>query len=300
MVDDTVLAHDLGVLVVHGIGERKKRGETLTQWADALSSWLTEWSSHDDRSTVSEVVLTRASLSPERGIPANATLSLAFEAEAQANQQWLIAEGWWAGAFEPPRFFELWSWSFKSVPATAAMHANALMGTAIRRRRLEQGWARLVADARIVGLVFILVLLVLLSPVILLLLTALLIVGIVASALPILSLREAVTKAQLVAVGTIGDSQRLVESPTQAAAIKAPIVDGLTGSAPRVVPALRCSPTAKEQRSRTRRWSIWPMSTTARSTGSTRSSPSVRVSRRSMRSNTSARNEGSRTSGRPP
>ncbi len=227
MTEDTPLACDLGVLVVHGIGEQK-RGATLTQWADALSTWLTEWSSHDDRSTVSNVVLTRANLGPDGGTPANATLSVVFEAEGQANQQWLIAEGWWAGAFEPPTFSELWSWSFKSVPATAAMHANALMGSAIRRRRLEQGWVRLVEDARIVGLVFILVLLVLLSPLILLFLTALLLVGIVASALPILSLREAVTKAQLVAVGTIGDSQRLVESPTQAAAIKAPIVDGLT------------------------------------------------------------------------
>ncbi len=172
--------------------------------------------------------VTRAKLTPTDGTPANVTMKVLFPEPQIDDQQWLIAEGWWAGAFQPPKFSELWSWSFSSVPATSAMHANAIVGSALSRYRLAEGASRVFEAVRIVVLVSLLSVLVLLSPLILAVMTLLLIAGLIAQALPFAGLQAVVKKAQLIAVGTIGDSQRLIESPTQAGAIKAPVVDGLT------------------------------------------------------------------------
>ena len=128
---------DLGVLVVHGIGEQRQ-GVTLTQWSDALVGWLRRWSPDDpssdlhlDEGDERPVTVTNAHLAPADG-PANLRIELGG---VEGGQTWLMAEGWWAGAFVPPTFGELWSWSFTSVPATSAMHANAVVGRAIRRYR---------------------------------------------------------------------------------------------------------------------------------------------------------------------
>ena len=37
--DDRPTSYDLGVLVVHGIGDQKQ-GATLTTWVDAITDWL--------------------------------------------------------------------------------------------------------------------------------------------------------------------------------------------------------------------------------------------------------------------
>ena len=225
--------YDLGVLVVHGIGDQKQ-GATLVQWSDALTLWLSDWTAEDRRSSLHQttakprkVSVTRAALTPIDGTPANVTMKVLFPEPETNDQQWLIAEGWWAGAFQPPKFSELWSWSFSSVPATSAMHANAIIGSALSRYRLAEGSSRVFEAVRIVVLVSLLSVLVLLSPAILAVMTLLLIAGLIAQALPFTGLQAVVKKAQLIAVGTIGDSQRLIESPTQAGAIKAPVVDGL-------------------------------------------------------------------------
>ncbi len=225
--------YDLGLLVVHGIGDQRQ-GATLVQWTDALANWLKEWNSEDRTAVLHQsadqprkVAVTRASLRPTDNSPANVTMQVLFPEDDIKNQKWLIAEGWWAGAFEPPKFGELWGWSFSSVPAMLAVHANALIGSAFRRYATVSGFARVAGAIRIMLLVTILSILILLSPVILAVLTFVLIAGLVAQALPFPALRSAVKHAQLILIGTIGDSQRLIESPTQAGAIKAPIVEGL-------------------------------------------------------------------------
>lgn len=147
--------------------------------------------------------------------------------DATHNQTWLFAEGWWASTFEPPTFGELWSWSFVSVPATAAMHANAMVDSAFRRLKSSRGPQAIYEGIRLGVMVLFLIALVMLSPLILALLTLLLIAGLVASALPIDALRTAVAKAQLISIGTIGDTKRLIDSPTQSGAIKSPVADGI-------------------------------------------------------------------------
>ncbi len=217
------------MLVVHGIGEQRQ-GVTLTQWSDALVAWLRRWSSDDPDSalhlsegTERPVTVTDAQLAPSDG-PAN----LRIELDVEGPRTWLVAEGWWAGAFVPPSFGELWSWSFTSVPATSAMHANAVVGRAIRRyRHAPNLQARIIAGLRIALLMAFVLALVLVSPLVLAFFTALLILGLIAQALPFPAISTIVAKAQLIAVGTIGDSQRLVQSPTQAGAIKAPILEGI-------------------------------------------------------------------------
>ncbi len=227
--------YELGVLVVHGIGNQR-RGQTLTQWADALVRWLESWSVDEQVTWRSPVAsITEASLQPV-GEPAHLTMKLRFEPDdpsghhpgAVQTQRWLLAEGWWAGTFEPPTFGELWSWSFVSVPATAAMHANAIVRSAVARFRFSSSPVWRVLEAfRILAVLTALIGLVMISPVILAVFTVLLVAGLVGTLIPIDAVRLAVAKAQLAAIGTIGDTKRLTGSPTQAGAIKAPIVDGL-------------------------------------------------------------------------
>ncbi len=233
--------YDLGVLVVHGIGNQKQ-GRTLTAWVDSIVAWLNTWSP-DDRTTWKQpaATVTRASLRPSTDEPASLEMNLRFEVDSTDNsdssaghrkddeyQRWLFAEGWWAGTFDPPSFTELWSWSFMSVPATAAMHANAIVSAAIARYSFtESGWQKGLEVLRILAMLASLLILVILSPIVLAVFTALFVAGLVASLVPIDALKNFVAKAQLVAIGTIGDTKRLTDSPTQAGAIKAPIVEGL-------------------------------------------------------------------------
>ncbi len=215
---------DLGVLVVHGIGDQK-RGATLSQWADSLHNWLETWTPDSSDRPLASVTIGRTDLAPERGVPANLTMHL--DLKGDETQRWLMAEGWWAGTFEPPSFGELWTWSFRSVPATAAMHANAIFSRSVLAYKSATGFQRIREGARIGMMMLAVLSLVLVSPAVIVLLTVLLLAGAIASALPIPAVKAAVLRAQLVAVGTIGDSLRLVESPTQAGAIKAPVADGL-------------------------------------------------------------------------
>ncbi len=228
----------LGVLVVHGIGDQKQ-GATLTTWVDALSEWCNTRDSKttdpDQRRLKAQV--RRAMLRPADG-PANVELNVT-SSRARTNpntdhtvrttnsQTWLVAEGWWASTFEPPSFGEIWSWSFISVPATAAMHANAMVASAIRRWKSSRGAQAIYEGARLAVMILFLITLVMLSPLILVLLTLLLVLGLIAAALPIDALRSLVAKAQLISVGTIGDTKRLIDSPTQAGAIKSPVADGI-------------------------------------------------------------------------
>lgn len=80
---------------------------------------------------------------------------------------------------------------------------------------------------RLVLMLLLLLALVMLSPLILVVFTVLFLLGLVASVLPINALRTAVMKAQLISIGTIGDTKRLIDSPTHAGAIKSPVVDGI-------------------------------------------------------------------------
>lgn len=114
-----------------------------------------------------------------------------------------------------------------SVPATAAMHANTVMAAALRRYRSAVGGQRVYEAIRLVLMLLLLLALVMLSPLILVVFTVLFLLGLVASVLPINALRTAVMKAQLISIGTIGDTKRLIDSPTHAGAIKSPVVDGI-------------------------------------------------------------------------
>lgn len=219
--DDRAPSYDLGILVVHGIGDQKQ-GATLTTWVDAIVDWL--------EARVHGGTVRRAVLRPPEG-PAHVELAVetapADAAYAARPQNWLFAEGWWASTFEPPSFAELWGWSFVSVPATAAMHANTVMGDAIGRYRRALGGQRLYEAFRLVLMMLLLIVVVMISPLMLGLFTLLFLLGLVASFLPIDALRTAILKAQLISIGTIGDTKRLIDSPTHAGAIKSPVIDGI-------------------------------------------------------------------------
>jgi hypothetical protein len=228
--------YEVGLLLVHGIGNQTQ-GATLTQWSDSLVSWLRTWVP-DRSSRPTSVTIPETQLSPIDGSPAHLTMHLdvqrprrhrasSIEEPGFDRHQWLVAEGWWAATFAPPRFSELWTWSFRAVPAILALHANRLFQQAHARFAKISGRERVTETIRVALLMLMVIVFIALSPVVLLLGTVLLLAGAIVGALPIGGLKNAVARVQLILVGTVGDSLRLLESPTQAGAIKAPVANGI-------------------------------------------------------------------------
>ncbi|MCB0990356.1 MAG: tetratricopeptide repeat protein [Acidimicrobiales bacterium] len=227
-IESPSAGYDLGLLVVHGIGNQRQ-GATLTEWSDSLTRWLQSWVAGEG-ARAAKVSIPEANLKPGGDTPANLTMhvDLAVNGEQPPeHKRWLVAEGWWAETFEPPTFGELWTWSFSAVPAILALHANSQFRAAVSRFRQSVGKERVGALARVFGLLLALMVLIALSPLILALGTLLLVIGSVAGALPVAFLKNTVARLQLILVGTVGDSLRLLSSPTQAGAIKAPVARGL-------------------------------------------------------------------------
>ena len=95
----------VGVLVVHGIGERRREA-TLTELDDALAGSLRRWLGAD-RVRVSR----HAAADPD---PAYAHVRI--DAGRGESAGALIAEGWWAAEVPAPSFTTLLRWLLTVVP----------------------------------------------------------------------------------------------------------------------------------------------------------------------------------------
>ena len=121
----------LGILFVHGMGEQE-RGDTITQMGDALTEWLRRWIKVDP---TKDLVIREATLrdtpqatAPATDLPndtaaqrvtgpaAHATVEIIDKADPARNQQWLLAESWWADAFRQATFGELVVWAISVGP----------------------------------------------------------------------------------------------------------------------------------------------------------------------------------------
>jgi hypothetical protein len=115
--------HDLGVLLVPGIGERRQ-GTTLLRWGGALQRWLDQWLW---RATVPSVergiVVQQSERRPSPSdVPAHATLALAADA---GKRLWLFAEAWWISEVSPLRFREVVRWVVPLLPSLASEYSVA-------------------------------------------------------------------------------------------------------------------------------------------------------------------------------
>jgi hypothetical protein len=205
--------YDLGVLIVHGIGQQAQ-GQTLTAWADPVIRWLQVWLGRDP------VEVGAAELGPvpeDPAAPAQVELRVvaAGRDDGQpATRRWLLAEAWWAEAwwaeaFTLPRFRELAVWGFAVLPWTVVAHFAARLQRAWRGPGIAARVARVLWQS--LGLLLAVVLFPLLAVGVL--------VVVALGAVPIPWVRQLAVALQRLLSTSVGDSFVLVSSPTRGQAI---------------------------------------------------------------------------------
>jgi hypothetical protein len=161
-IDHGMKRPELGVLFVHGIGEQR-RGETLVQFADPLSSWVVRWLSHgalgepgightDDDG---HVVMSGTQLEPDDDGPAR-TMMIVNAGPAEqlgGHTEWLLAESWWAETFHAPKTTTVILWLFVVLPYLLLEHTYVPLSRSFRTWRSSRthGWKYVVAAVRTVG-----------------------------------------------------------------------------------------------------------------------------------------------------
>jgi hypothetical protein len=212
------VVHELGVLVVHGIGNQRQ-GDTLVRWGDAIGGWLRDWGG--DPRPPSTVTFESIRLHPADPEPARGTLRICGP---DGTVTWAMAEAWWADDFSTPGYRALAAWSVRALPTTLFGH---VVDVARRASARPDGAGRLrliVHRLRFIGRVLAgFAAMAVLAPLVVALLLVMLAVGL----LPIPALRRAIAAVQRVLTGTVGDSLILLESPIQAAAMTHRVVAGI-------------------------------------------------------------------------
>ena len=200
------LRADVGVLLVHGIGDHKE-GETLVSFGEPLFDWLREWllGKGDVRSRghvrVTEARLLATRTEPVSPAYAEVELSLTDEArDAEPPERWLVTEAWWGDSVQPPRTLRLLGWLLTRGPLLIYwhFHVGPLRKTEEPQSRM---WLALVA-LLLAGLMQTVVL-----------------VAIVLSLIPFGPWRRFVLNAVRTLTLTLGDSFVLLEQDFQCAAL---------------------------------------------------------------------------------
>lgn len=205
--DELVEIADIGVLLVHGIGEQEK-ASTLLRFGESLANWITRWIEVEDDPADESVRIINAELtSPDA--PAHATLLLKSK-QLDTTSRWLLAESWWSESFGAPSYLDLLTWVIRIFPWTIATHL-------VRRIELAEGYVE--KSISIVAMIAGTALL----PLIVTLLLILLTIGI----LPIDKLRTAILRLQHRLLGSIGDSYVLKESSIRGAAMSSKVRNDL-------------------------------------------------------------------------
>jgi hypothetical protein len=123
------LPYDLGVLLVHGIGEQQ-RGDTLTEAGDFLLEWLGRLaeavgSAGDVDLNLMDVVDRQASGDEIAG--AHALIRIKAPTEGGRPANWVVAESFWADVFRPATFTELASWGVFIGPWAFAAQVRGIL-----------------------------------------------------------------------------------------------------------------------------------------------------------------------------
>lgn len=127
------LPYDLGVLLVHGVGEQQ-RGDTLTEAGDLILEWLVRraeatGSNADVELNLMDVADRQASTDDIAS--AHAVIRITPPTKGRRPANWVVAESFWADVFRPATFTELASWGVFIGPWAFAAQARAIF------RRME-------------------------------------------------------------------------------------------------------------------------------------------------------------------
>ena len=120
---------DLGILLVHGIGDHQE-GETLTAFGEPLLDWMRVWMRGDGRKERrGQLTVAEACLKAD-GTPAYALAELTMNATPDSastgvptQERWLMCEGWWGGSVQAPHSRDLLAWMSSRGPLLIYWHS---------------------------------------------------------------------------------------------------------------------------------------------------------------------------------
>ena len=237
-LDDDAPLYDLGVLLVHGIGQ-SGRAETLLRFGEPLRAAIESVAAPGKavagiapEGPAVRAAVTTATLEPGEGSgPAHAELHIegvtpqspgnagAAESGDSGESRWLMAEAWWAKKFPTPTFGDIVSFSFEILPWTLIAHFDRRfrrIGFALYAALDGHHWSRLPAlfwrwlvEGTKVTLMLAL------SPLLLAAISSLVLLG----AVPITPVRNFAGWVQRVLAATAGDSFVFMRQPITGAAI---------------------------------------------------------------------------------
>jgi hypothetical protein len=123
------LPYDLGVLLVHGVGEQQ-RGDTLTEAGDLLLEWLARRAEATGSAAgvdlnLMDVVSRQASRDDIAG--AHALIRIKPPADSGPPANWVVAESFWADVFRPATFTELAGWGVFIGPWAFAAQVRGIL-----------------------------------------------------------------------------------------------------------------------------------------------------------------------------
>jgi pimeloyl-ACP methyl ester carboxylesterase len=115
---------DIGVLLVHGIGNHRE-GATLRAFGQPLLDWLKDWlQGKGGKDRRGRVVVTEARFHDEQAPAyARAEVTVSVDATKESGQEsWLFCEGWWGAAVQSPASFQLLRWMWTRGPLLIYWH----------------------------------------------------------------------------------------------------------------------------------------------------------------------------------
>jgi hypothetical protein len=108
----------VGVVFVHGIGEQKE-SESVRWFGNALFKWLTLWyQARSDGARRPQVISSALSYGAELEGPSRFTILVPATGDSDpdnTDQEWLIAEAFWADRISPPSFQAMVQWAGQST-----------------------------------------------------------------------------------------------------------------------------------------------------------------------------------------
>ena len=123
------LPYDLGVLLVHGIGEQQ-RGDTLTEAGDLILEWLARRAEATGSEAGVELNLMNVvdrQTSRDEIDAAHALIRIEAPTERGKPANWVVAESFWADVFRPATFTELASWGIFIGPWAFAAQVRGIL-----------------------------------------------------------------------------------------------------------------------------------------------------------------------------
>jgi hypothetical protein len=211
----------VGVLFVHGMGEQAQ-GDSVTEMGDALTEWLRKWLAPVEKSVfkIREARLRSGGqvLGGTPGHPiggqAHVSVTIADESkEPRAEQEWLLAESWWATTFRQATLFELVTWAFSAGPWLIASQRAGLENRFRAAAGPSPGTLRRALN--VVAALF----LTLVAAVVASAITPVFLALLVFSLIPVPGLTDVVRAIATNLTGSFGDLLILVRSPVRFAAM---------------------------------------------------------------------------------